>query len=405
MRHAPQEAPRVLVFGDDCRSFLAVVRSLGRQGIRVHAVPFDPGAQAVRSRYVTRVHELPVPDRSERWIEGLELVLRQYKFDLLIPCCDRSTLNLHAYRHRLKDQRLALPDDKVLFALFDKYETKKLAERLCVPAPRGRLLAERDTVEALLGEFGLPLVIKPRRSYYLDGASRERRVGILRSRQQLERYLAKLPSPRDLLVEEFVDGVGIGVSLIASDGEVLCAFQHQRLQEPPGGGASSARVSEALDPMLLKACRAIVKDCEMTGVAMFEFRSDPGSDRSALLEVNARFWGSLPLPVALKVDFPMFLYRLLVEGKKATQVDYPAGIKSRNLLRNVHHVLLHAVPLSPASVLRLAADISGLAMHPIRLVLGRETSDTFQLDDWRPGALELARIPSMIAFRLRDRRA
>ena len=49
---------------------------------------------------------------------------------------------------------------------------------------------------------------------------------------------------------------------------------------------------------------------------MFEFRVDNGSGAWALLEVNARPWGSLPLPVALGADFPYRWYRLLVEGDR-----------------------------------------------------------------------------------------
>ena len=32
---------KVLVIGDDMRSFLATVRSLGRQGLEVHVAPYD----------------------------------------------------------------------------------------------------------------------------------------------------------------------------------------------------------------------------------------------------------------------------------------------------------------------------------------------------------------------------
>ena len=50
-----------------------------------------------------------------------------------------------------------------------------------------------------------------------------------------------------------------------------------------------------------------------TGVAMFEFkRNDSGG--WILLEVNARPWGSMPLPLSLGVDFPYRWYRLLTAG-------------------------------------------------------------------------------------------
>src|SRR5262249_30616411 len=47
---------------------------------------------------------------------------------------------------------------------------------------------------------------------------------------------------------------------------------------------------------------------EWDGVAMVEFRYDPVSGDAVLMEVNGRFWGSLPLAVHSGVNFPYLLY-------------------------------------------------------------------------------------------------
>ena len=75
-------------------------------------------------------------------------------------------------------------------------------------------------------------------------------------------------------------------------GEVLLAFQHVRLHEPPRGGGSSYRMSTALTPELLDASVRLLKSVDYTGVAMVEFKVDPKTGRWALMEVNGRFWGS-----------------------------------------------------------------------------------------------------------------
>ena len=45
---------KALVIGEDTRSFLATVRSLGRGGIEVHAAPFTFQSPALRSRYISK---------------------------------------------------------------------------------------------------------------------------------------------------------------------------------------------------------------------------------------------------------------------------------------------------------------------------------------------------------------
>ena len=63
-------------------------------------------------------------------------------------------------------------------------------------------------------------------------------------------------------------------------------------------------MSAALSPDLVAACGRLCAHTDFTGLAMFEFRRDPATEATVLLEVNARPWGSMPLPVALGVDFP-----------------------------------------------------------------------------------------------------
>ena len=67
---------------------------------------------------------------------------------------------------------------------------------------------------------------------------------------------------------------------------------------------------------------------------MFEFRVNTENDTWILLEVNARPWGSLPLPVGVGVDFPYRWYRLLVDSVETPPRRYRIGIYGRNLKKS-----------------------------------------------------------------------
>ncbi len=58
--------------------------------------------------------------------------------------------------------------------------------------------------------------------------------------------------------------------------------------------------------MLADAARRL-EHLNWQGVAMLEYRWDPASDRLYLMEMNARFWGSLHLALYAGVDFPRLL--------------------------------------------------------------------------------------------------
>jgi len=395
---------RVLVFGNDTRAFLAIVRSLGRRGIEVHAVPFNAQAPALKSRYIAKIHHLSPSDETSRWIDGLKDLVSRYEFDLLIPCCDRSILSLDAHSGQLGQVKMALPGKAVLKGLFDKYETRKLAIKTNTPITAGRLLTKKDTASGLIEEFSLPFLLKARRSYQLQELENRGEVHIIRSSGQIEKLLADITDRDEFLVEEFFAGSGAGISVLASKGRVLCAFAHRRLMEPRNGGGSSLRASEKIDPARLESCKKIATLTGLDGVAMFEFRVDEPSGDWVLIEVNARFWGSLPLPVALGVDFPFFLYEMIVKGKNTSQVGYPNNVNARNFAINAYDVLLRDTRLNFVSVKSLLRDLFDLVFHPVLLLSGHEKSDTFQSDDLRPAFFELLYIPQMIFARLARRR-
>ncbi len=392
-------AGKALVIGDDTRSFLAIVRSLGRQGIAIHAAPTNFRSPALRSRYIAAIHDLPpwMGDGAE-WLASVTELLRAQRYDLVIPCNETALLPLQRHAGLSRFARLAIPHDRAIAMLFDKVETRKLARRVGVPIAAGRLLSPSDTAQGLLTEFGTPLVLKPRRSYSLDQLASRGKAEVVSEPARLERLLAAL-DPAETVVEQYFSGQGVGISLLAGGGRVLQAFEHHRVREL--AGESFYRCSAPLSPDLVAACEAIVAGSDYTGVAMFEFKKKSGGNW-ILLEVNARPWGSMPLPVALGVDFPYRWYRLLTAAEETPAVRYRTGVYGRNLVPDLHVALRqaeaqHLGPIATGWLLtRWAAEM-------YRILIGKEVHDVLVRDDPRPGLVELYDI-ARAAWRVIGRR-
>jgi predicted ATP-grasp superfamily ATP-dependent carboligase len=381
---------KVLVLGSDTRGFLAVVRSLGRYGLRVHVAWCPPESPALRSRYIARVHTLPPYDgRDTRWLDTLIHLLRRERFDLVIPCDDPTLLPLQLHRAALEPHGpIYLLSDDAFDVTASKVRTSALARELGIPVPRGVVVDRVEAAEHVRSQFQLPVVLKPHRSYGVDDLSRKRLVRTAASDEELRPLLEALLRHGPVQVQEHVCGVGVGVELLAHAGNVLVAFQHLRVHEPPAGGGSSYRKSVALDQELLGAAGALVGALGYTGVAMVEFKVDAGTGRWVLIEINGRFWGSLPLAVAAGADFPRYLYQLLVEGRREFPRVYRVGLYARNWLKDAAWLRANfaASRSDPCLATVPPWRIAGELAHVLTL---RERSDTLVLDDPAPAFAEI----------------
>ena len=380
---------KVLVIGDDMRSFLATVRSLGRQGLEVHVAPYDMSSPALLSRYIHKVHALPFYlDGGKVWLDCVTHLLVTERFKLVIPCDERSLLPLLRHEAALRaHSELAIPDQRGMDLFFDKHGTRELARSLDIPVAQGRPLTAADTARSVIDEVGLPLILKHRKSYSWPELYVRTKTTIIKTEAALADWLATNEAPPDeMLFEQMFPGIGVGVSVLCNQGAILQAFEHHRVRELDGAGYY--RKSAPLDPGRLAAVTRLVAAAAYTGIAMFEFKVDPATGKWILLEVNARPWGSLPLPVALGIDFPYRLYRLLARGEATPSIAYQYDMYGRNLVTDLWQVrtVMQLTARTPGKLIGYLTNWIGEFRH---LALGHEFHDGYVKDDKRPGVEEM----------------
>ena len=102
------------------------------------------------------------------------------------------------------------------------------------------------------------------------------------------------------------------------------------------------------------------------------------------VEINGRFWGSLPLALAAGADFPKYLFQLLVDGKTDFSTRYRHNIACRNFPRDCRWLIdtVRANGLNPLKQLRLLGQLIAELRYPLTL---RSYSDGWVIDDMRPG--------------------
>lgn len=369
----------VIVLDGNQRPALAITRSLGKRGIRVTVAAETGPSLASCSRYCAGSFAYPSPYQDpEGFFQAVLDRTRPLGRAVLIPVTD-VTLGEVLGRREEFGEGIAIPfDDFEKYSLVsNKAWLVSQCRMLGLPIPRTVLSTEhaaREDVIVAADAVGFPLVVKPGLSRIRTEAGwTATRVRYARNEGELREILSGVPFSRaPFLLQERIQGSGVGIFLLMKDGAVLAHFAHRRLREkPPSGGVSV--LCESIEPpaAALDAAMRLLAGVRWNGVAMVEFKIDERDDVPKILEVNARFWGSLQLAVSAGVDFPFLLVRMAHGEPVGPVPGYRVGLKSRWELGDLDHLWL-----------RLARDGSRLSLpsrYPSRpRVLANFVADSFR---------------------------
>ena len=320
---------KVLVTDGANRVALAVVRALGRAGIQVAVVEQERFAlrtpASFRSRFVSRHDVIPTLADDGAFIEAL--AERSRGFDVLLPVSTNVILACAAQRD-LFPARLPIPPLNVLRRANDKSAALAIARKAGVPIPVTYAPEDEEELDEVASQVRLPAVVKLRddAGTVLEPGERYaigRSPGELRDAYRRLHALKAFP-----LIQEKVEGPGYGVGVLAEEGRVLASFSHRRIREYPVTGGPSTICVSVEDPRLAGYAAAVIRGLGWTGVAMVEFKKD---DDYRLMEVNPRFWGSLPLATRAGINFPALLCRRAMGEDIGSPPRYDTGVRLRFL--------------------------------------------------------------------------
>ena len=264
---------RVLVTGAGGPAGVAVLRSLARRpDVTLMAADMDRYASGL---YLVDAGArfLVEPGLADTFVDSLVELCERERVDVLFSTVDVELPRIAAERKRLDaiGTALAAPSLETLEVCLDKFA---LARRCAdvLPTPRTELLGSTDPAS-----WDYPVIVKPRRGAGSRGVHQVDDAEALR--------------PGD---EYSVD------TLADADGHVVAAVPRSRLRVDSGVSVAGCTVA---DRELEQTARRVAAAIGLVGVANIQLRRD-AEGRAALLEVNPRFPGAMPLTVAAGVDMP-----------------------------------------------------------------------------------------------------
>jgi len=143
--------------------------------------------------------------------------------------------------------------------------------------------------------------------------------------------------PRNLIVQEFIPGNVHDVCLLADHGRVRALLTQKRVKTSSmKGGSGIMNITTDIRVLKEQATR-LVEMLKYHGPAQIEFKHDPRDGTYKLLEVNAKFWGTLALSMEAGINFPYLAVLLALDKPFKDQFNYRVGLIHR--WRFPHEVL------------------------------------------------------------------
>lgn len=284
--------PRILITGTGGPSGISIIKDLEESGYELFSGDIDPYATGLY--LVDEAHRMLLPRGDDpSFSDRLLAICSEHDIDLVIPTVDTELLPI---ARRLEDFRGAGTDAVVasvetLETCLDKWEL----DHRC----RGEVRVPATVL--VDGSFDptaveLPVIVKPRSG---SGSRGIRQVDDIAGLEGLER-------DGTLLVQELLPGPEFSLDVFASrEGEVLAVVPRERLKVD-SGIAITGRTSH--DTELQEFGAQVARLIGLTTVANVQAKG-AAEGVPALLEVNPRFPGTMPLTIAAGVDMP----RLAVE--------------------------------------------------------------------------------------------
>jgi carbamoyl-phosphate synthase large subunit len=260
-----------------------IVSAFGRTGATTVATDINPLAPAL---YHADRYELVRRVDDPGYLAQLGDLATEHDVSLVVPLTDLDQLILARSRDELGVPVL-LPPAEVVEQMGDKYLAHETFERLGIPSPPSWL------PESLPEDLSFPVVVKAREGFG------SRHIYRANDRDELDFHLARTP------VASFVQGWCLGEEFsidVFSDFEGRCLNAIPRTMIESKGGESIKGVT-IKDRELIEHGRQVAEALPIWGPANIQcFREEDG--KLLVTDVNPRFGGAFPLPLAAGSRYP-----------------------------------------------------------------------------------------------------
>ncbi|MBR9915820.1 MAG: ATP-grasp domain-containing protein [Algicola sp.] len=284
---------------------LSVIRCLSQvEDYKIFVLANKKRAATKYSRYTAAFNFLKRGD-DEQWLQLVNAEIASKSIDIVVPIAE------HEISFFIKHKALLNPSAKIIpLPSLEAFEIATNKKRLSdfalkhqISHPRSFYVSNEEERKTFLLEATFPVLIKPLNEKGGDG---------------IKKILSKDKFPKRsksaLFIQEYIEGYDIDCSVLCLNGNILTHTVQKGNLKGHSAFAPQLGFDFIKNEEVLKAVSNVMSQLNWSGVAHLDLRYDELAQDYKLIEINARFWGSVEASERAGVNFPHLAIQLAING-------------------------------------------------------------------------------------------
>jgi predicted ATP-grasp superfamily ATP-dependent carboligase len=323
---------KVLIPDAESGHALIVIRGLAEaKEYEVHLMAKHSNAASRYSRF-TKSYATVQNYNDEIYLQSILNYAIDKDIDLILPIDESAhkifSRNLAAIHRIFKTS--PIPSEKEFEIATNKWKLSEFCESNNFPYPKSYYINNTNEIDHLK-DLRFPLLIKP------ESGHGGKNISKLDNFDNLKKFLSSNPdsSMGNYIVQDFIEGYDIDMSLLAKNGEILAYTIQKGFIKRSNQFAASAGIEFLYEDKIHNNVSKLISSLNYSGIAHLDLRYDANCKEFKLIEINSRFWGSLTGSVFAGVNFPhlacqagMGITFPVPAYKKKRYIDHTAAIKN-----------------------------------------------------------------------------
>jgi predicted ATP-grasp superfamily ATP-dependent carboligase len=319
---------------------LGLVRSLGREGVKVVFVTENRDAHSLSSRYVEKVIFVDsFRDDSQGVIDRLiEYSKSQKNKPVLFPTADPDLELVSKCRDQIEDYyHFTMPSEVIVEIFLNKSKFFEFGKEKSFPLPVTYTPQSIDDVASISSDITYPVILKPLnpKSWANPDINRivngKKALLIEDKEELLKRFREIMAFDGAMVVQEYIPGrddrlYSVHVYM-GKSGKPLAYFVGRKIRTYPAYAGIGCFVISDFKQDLIDISIDILSKSEYFGLALLQFKQHPETGQYSLLEINARTSSWNQLPLYCGVNLPFIAYQDVLDLPIPAQMPQRNGVK------------------------------------------------------------------------------